>query len=391
MEKGIPKGVNLLTKATAIRYFGWGLGEAFIPIFILMFSDTFLKAGILASIYDLVFFLSLPIAAYLADNVKAKRIILTGYIMYIFIGLGYFLAGLTSSILFLILARGLNGLSYSLDQTARETYIMRHVPKSKESRVFGHFDFLTSLWWMVAVVIGILSIKYVPIYWLLLFITPTTIISFLIVSRLKEKPINKRNNISILKNAYLKMVKEVKSFDNGLKTLSVLYLGLGVVASIIYFFTPVIAYSKGESMVQAVTIVLAYTLPYLFGDYLGKIADKYKEKIYLLGIFSLMLILGSLIYISNYFLILITVFIASTIFELMYLTNYHIMARIASRIHLGEVDGSLNLIGSLGAVIGPILFGFLVDNINLTNAYLIIIGITLLLFGFIYAKRKYLK
>ncbi len=386
----IQKGVKLLINATSIRYFGWGLGEAFIPIFILLFSDTFFMIGILAAVYDIVFILGLPFAAYLADNVKAKKIILAGLLIYIFVGLGYFLAGLTSAVIFLIFARVLNGISYSLDQTARETYIMRHVPKSKESRIFGHFDFITSFWWIVGVLIGLILFQYMQIYWLFFFIIPTSIIAFFVVSRIKEKPLNKRKKLIAVKDAYLKMFGEIKKFNQGLKSIAILYFGLGIVASVIYFFTPIIAYSKGEHIVPAIIIILAYTLPFLFGDYLGKIADKYKEKIYPFGLLALLLIVIGLIYNTNYFITLFIVLIASTIFELIYLANYSVMVRISNRIHLGEVDGSLNFIGALGAVIGPILFGLLVDIINITIAYLTIIFMILALFCFICAKRKHL-
>ncbi len=386
-----PKGVRLITLATSVRYFGWGLGEAFIPVFLLFFVDSFLKVGILASIYDVAFFLAIPLAGYLADNIKAKRMIMAGLIIYIFIGLGYFLAGLTSMLIFLILARALNGISYSLDQVARDTYIMKHVPKNKESRTFGNFDFITTFWWIVAVIIGIFFVKYVPIHWLLFFITPTSIIAFFIILGIKEKKSKKKRTAFSIGEVYGKFFREIKNFNKGLRLLAIMNFVFGIIASIIYFFAPAISYLGGESIIQAVIIVFVYSLPGLFGKHLGKIADRKKEKIFIFGVLFLILLLFSLMYISNYYVILVTVFLASMTFELFYLAGQGVIARITERTHLGETDSSLNAIGSLGAVVGPILFGFLIDRVNLSSAYLAIIFITLLLSILIYKRKDYLK
>ena len=85
---------------------------------------------------------------------------------------------------------------------------------------------------------------------------------------------------------------------------------------------------------------------------------------------------------------LITVFFASVIFELISLTNKGMVARLADRTHLGETDGSLNGIAALGTIIGPILFGFLIDSLSLTKAYIIITSITFLALLIVVKTRK---
>ncbi len=390
MMQGIPKGVKQITLATAIRWFGWGLGEAFIPVFLLIFAGNFLGMGLLASAYNIFFFLSIPLASFLADHVRARRMIMAALIIYVFIGIGYFLAGLTSAIIFIVLARAFNGVAYSLDQTGRETYILRHTPNARESRVFGRIDFITNFWWILAVVIGVFLVKYVPIHWLLLAVTPTSIISFFVVSRMKGKSPSKKKRIPIL-HAYKKFFSEIRKFKKGLRLLAIMYFTFGIISSVIYFFTPAIAFSKGGTIEGSVIIVLAWALPTMFGVYFGKIADRKKESVYFAGILLLAIVIFSLMYFSNYYAILATVFFASCIFELFYLANKGVIARISERTHLGEVDGSLNSIGSLGAVAGPILFGLLIDIFNTMVAYSVIIAIILSLSVLIYFKREYLR
>ncbi|MEJ2267744.1 MAG: MFS transporter [Nanoarchaeota archaeon] len=144
-KEEVPKGIKKLTLSTSIRWFGWGLGEAFIPVFLLLFSVNFLEAGIFASIYHVLFFISIPLVGYLADNIKTKTMILAGLVIYVFIGMGYFLAGMTGAIIFIALSRGLNGISYSLDQIGRESYFMKNSSKKEISQIFGYCAYLNCL------------------------------------------------------------------------------------------------------------------------------------------------------------------------------------------------------------------------------------------------------
>ena len=393
MAVRIPKGVRMLTISTAVRWFGWGLGEAFLPVFFLLFMKTFFGVGLVASAYNIVFFLAIPFASFLADNIMPKKMILAGLVIYVFIGLGYFAAGLFAAAAFLFIARALNGVSYSLDQVGRETYIIRHTPNREESRVFGRFDLIANFWWMFALAIGLVLVTYfsVPIHWLLLFIAPTSIISFFIVLKKVKGKKPPRSRKSSFLGVYKKFFNEIKRFSKGLRLLAMMYFAFGIIASIIYFFAPTISYSEGGSLVKSVIIILAFNLPTMLGEFLGRIADKRREATYFSGVLFLALMIVSLMFIKSYVLVLLTVFFASTTFELFYLTNKGVIARITERTHLGEVDGSLNAIGSAGAVIGPVIFGLLVDQLSVTAAYLAVIAMILVLSVFIYRGRHYLR
>lgn len=392
-KEDISTGVRLLTWSTSVRWFGWGLGESFTPIFLLLFSTNFFETGLLISVFNLVLFLAIPLAGFLADNIKIKKMILAGLIIYVFIGLGYFLAGVTGAIIFIIIARALNGISYSLDQVGRESFFIRQSPKNKISWVFGQFDYITTIWWLLAVIIGFSLVKFmsVPIHWLFFFVIPTSMISFLIVLKLKERSKNRlETNSSILK-IYIKVINNVKNFNHGIKIVLFLSFILGMISSIIYFFVPASSYLKGDGIVNAALLALVYSIPHLFGRSLGKIADSKREKVYLFCFSSLVVLLAGLILLKNYFLVLLIVFIASIIFELLSLTNKGMIARLADRTHLGETDSSLNGVSALGAIVGPLLFGFFVDSIGFSKAYFII-AVLLVVFSIVILKKiKHLK
>ena len=177
----IPYGIRLLTTATSVRWFGWGFAETLIPVLLFSFGNSFAEAGLLKASVDITFILSLPIIGLYADKVRATTLLLISYFLYIFVGLGYFLAGVTGLVIFILLARFINGISWGLDVVARETYFRRHVVENKIATAFGYFDTVANLWWIVAAIIGIFLIKYFSISTLLLLIAPFSLISFLII------------------------------------------------------------------------------------------------------------------------------------------------------------------------------------------------------------------
>ncbi|MDP3966147.1 MAG: MFS transporter [archaeon] len=391
-RKEAGKGIKLLTLSTSIRWLGWGFGEAFIPIFILLFSSNFLETGILASSYYLLFFLFLPISAYLADNFKVKNMILASMIIYLFIGLGYFFAGVTGAVLFIVLSRSLNGVSFSLDQIGRESYFMRHSPKGKVSEAFGRFDFITNLWWILAVFVGLFLVEFVniKIHELLFLIVPTSLISFFIILKLREKNKKKKVKFSV-KKAYLKFFKEIKNFNRGLRLIAFLTFVFLIFCSIIYLFFPISSYLEGNGIVSSAILALVYSIPFIWGARFGKIVDKKKDKVYLFGGVFLILILLSIAYFKSYIILLVVMLFSSAIFELLSLARRGLIARLGDRTHLGEIDGSLNGIAALGAILGPILFGLLIDLFGMKTGYTIIAGLTLVSLVVFIVKRKHLK
>jgi len=98
----------------------------FIPIFLLSFANDFFGTGLLLSIYDVVFLISIPVVAYLATYFSGKKLILWGLALYPLIGLFYFLGGVWGALAFVILARAINGVTYSLDRIGKMTYIRQH-------------------------------------------------------------------------------------------------------------------------------------------------------------------------------------------------------------------------------------------------------------------------
>ena len=182
----IPLGVRVLTWATSIRWIGWGFGESLIPIFLFKFAKSYAETGLLRSAYDIAFIIMLPIVGILADRMRATTIILIGLLMYIFVGTGYWLAGISGMVIFIVAARFFNGIGYAMDAVGRETYFRRHVASKNLATAFGYFDTVADFWWIAASLFGIILVKFLSIGTMLLLITPAVIVAIAILAKFRR-------------------------------------------------------------------------------------------------------------------------------------------------------------------------------------------------------------
>jgi MFS family permease len=137
LPQKIDQGIRIITWATGVRWFGWGLFETLFPVFLFSFSGSFAETGFFKSIYYIFFLLAAPIAGLLADRIRATHVIILALCVYPFIGLSYFLAGFFGVSIFIVIARALNGAAYAFDVIGRHTYVRRHVAPEHVGRTFG--------------------------------------------------------------------------------------------------------------------------------------------------------------------------------------------------------------------------------------------------------------
>ena len=187
-EFSAPLGIRIVTIATSVRWAGWGFAESLLPVFIFSFSRSYAEAGLIRAAYDVSFILALPVIGMAADRFKASSIIMVGLLLYTFIGASYFLAGVTGMVLFVVLGRFLNGITFAMDSVGRGTYFRRNASDGKLATIFGYFDTIANFWWVVAALSGMWLIQYFSINELLFLITPTSLIAFFIIWYFQKTP-----------------------------------------------------------------------------------------------------------------------------------------------------------------------------------------------------------
>jgi MFS family permease len=384
----IPHEAKVLTAVTSIRWIGWGFAESLIPVLLYSFGHTYAQAGLLRSAYDIAFIVSLPLVGVFADRIRATTLILTGLFLYLFCGLAYFLAGITGVVVFIVLARGINGVAYALDAVGRDTCIRRHTTASKLATVFGYLNTVANFWWIAASLFGILLVKYFSITSLLFLITPTALISIGILMKFRKK---KNEKIGIPERAKVPLssfFKEMKLWNIRLKSLLLFNFFISFTGAIIIFFLPIQAYIKGEGFSFIILMGIVMTLPTLFDWQLGKLFDGKGVKIFTQSLFLFSALIFSLVFFSQYAWQLVVLFVVNLIIQLLSLGANEMVTVHAEPEHFGRVDGIMQSISDIGSMLGPITIGIIMDAYSVQLAYSILGTIILALAIIFYTMNK---
>lgn len=378
----IEKGVRLISVATSIRWFGWGFAEAFLPVFLFSFAHTYAETGLLRSVYGIVFLLSLPIVSWFADRVASRKLMLAALLLYPLISISYFSAGVLGVVAFVVCARAINGVAYALDSVGRSTYVRTHAKESNIATSFGYIDSVSNFWWLVAVFLSVILVRYIPVHYLFLAIIPTSLIAILFVRKLPNGntalELTKEDRLSVF-GSYNSFFKIIVSWGKQVRWLAVLLFFVGVIATIGEFFIPIYAFTQNESLWKVILLIGFATFPTLLSSPLGAIADKYRRTIFWACGFSAVL-LFALAFIVSFPAQLALVFFIGVCLQLLSLAVDREVTFQVPREHIGSLSGAFQGVSQASEIVGPIVLGISIDLLSM-QATLIGLG----LFSFIFA------
>jgi DHA1 family quinolone resistance protein-like MFS transporter len=367
-SKEIPPGIRLLTTVTSIRWFGWGFAESLIPVLLFSFGNSFAEAGLIKASVDITFVLALPIIGMFADKVRATTLIVISIFLYLFVGFGYFLAGVTGMVAFVVLARLVNGVTWGLDVVGRETYFRRHVSKDRTATAFGYFDTVANFWWMVSAVLGIFLIKYFSITELLFLITPFSFIALLVLSNFRKTE-EKMDAVKTQRFSF-NFLKEIKDWELVLKGILGFSFLISFTASVVVFFLPIELYKEGGSLTLVILMGIVYALPALTGWSLGKLFDTKGYGTLGTGLLFFALLLLSLSFLTSFFWRIIIMFLISVVLELISVGSNELISATSKPEHFGRVEGVMRSITNIGDMMGPLVAGILIDLTSTGSTYI---------------------
>jgi MFS transporter, DHA1 family, multidrug resistance protein len=391
-QKSIPDGVRTITRATAVRWIGWGFAEALIPVFIFSFSHNYATSGLLSSVYDIAFILTLPIVGLFADVIPSAAIILVAVLFYPLIGISYFVAGVTGLVIFIVLARVINGVLYAMDSVGRESYIRQHTKPKHASLVFGYADALANAGWVAAALCSIALVRFLSIPWLLLLIVPFSIIAFFMILPLvdRKKDFGQGSKLPSPVEAYTSAFREIILWDWRLQFLAMVDFFVSFASAVVAFFVPIYAYTQGTNLGGVLLIGVALTIPYVFGFRLGKIIDHHFKSSLPYGLFLLSAFLFILSFANHYALQLAISFCVAMVVEFIVLANAGTITVVSKPDHFGRVTGLMDSIGDLGSLAGPIVVGILIDALGIAASFRLVALVMIVLLGMFLLGRRYL-
>ncbi len=388
-NESLPPSIKLIAWARTIRWIGWGFGESLIPLFIFYFSHTFAEAGLFQSIYYIVTLIALPIIGAWADQTSAKYLIIVALILYPFVGISYFLAGIFGAAIFIVLARSLNGFLWGLEDMGVSTYYRRMTNHNAIGTSFGYIDAWSNFGWIIAALIGMVLVSFVPIYWLLLAVSPFAVIALCVALRApKDRP--KQNRPKSLMTSYGKVFEEWRGWDGHLWLLSALVLFSAVVNALMWFFIPIDAYIQGVQPTFVVLLMIVAALPILFGYPLGKLADRHnKYGLTAMGLMGTALIMAGVALFPQYAIKLIASFLLGIVLELFSIIQKSLVTTLGPAETYGRRGGAFESVVTLGDLAAPLVLGVALDILGFKSVSVIVAGLAMVLsMSYVIMKKR---
>jgi MFS family permease len=389
-QKTIPDGVRVITRATAVRWIGWGFAESLIPVFLYQFSHNYAASGLLSSAYDVAFILTLPIVGMFADVIPSAILIVVAVFFYPLVGIGYFIAGVTGLVAIVVITRFLNGILYAMDSVGRESYIQQHTPPKHASLVFGYSDAVSNFWWVVAGIGGIFLVRYWSIPSILFLITPFSIIALFMLLPLVDwkRDLGSGVRLPSPMGAYASAFKEIILWDWRLQFLSLIDFFVSFTSAVVMFFIPIYAYTQGTNLGGIIVIGIALAIPYVLGFKLGSIIDHHFKNSLAYGLLIITALLFALSFAHQYIWELGISFLIAVAVEFIVLANAGTITVVAKPDHFGRVDGLMSSIGDFGSLAGPIVVGVAIDALGFATSFRLVALVMLILFGVFLIGRK---
>ena len=389
-KETLPYGVRVFAWARAIRWIGWGFGEALLPVFIIVFSKSFAEAGFFSSSVDIAGLISLPFIGFWVDKIPARRLVLLSLVLYPIVGVGYFLAGALGLAVYIIIARIANGVTWELENVGIETYYRRTMNSDHIASSFGYIETWSHVAWIVAALIGMVLVRYMPIYYLLFLIAPFALIAYFIALKApKDSPkADNRPKLSFV-HTYRKTMSEWRTWDSGLWMVSVLILFSSIMSALMYFFIPIDAYLTGANLPMVVLITVFGSVPALFSYKLGRFVDaRNKYRLIAFGLFATALIVLGLAVFPQFWFKLLAVFLLGITLELFYVAQSALITTLGPSESYGRRGSAFESVITLGDLTAPIILGVGLDILGFSNVALITAVIALVLaVGYRWVKK----
>ena len=371
----IPRSIKLVTWVRAIRWFGWGFGETLLPIFIVTFSASLTEAGFVSSMCDIVFLLTLPLVSLLADSMPSRTLLAAGLIISCLVGVSFSMAAATKLLLFVLLARAINGISFCLDTVATDTYLRRTASRDRIASAFGYLGSVSNLVWLVAAMLGVVLVRFVSIGQLLFLIAPFSLLALVPLLGVQKDvpPLPRSPSIRAFLGSYARFRIKLAAMDRQLWQIAFFMFIFELASITALFFIPINAYRTGASLSAIAFLVVLSSMPSLVEFWLAKtfIAGSGKKRRRSLYVaMSLLPVLFAVIGAVETFSAQIVVALGIEVASVLGSLSLQSYATDVSRYEqFGQISGVLEGAITLGGFLAPITIGVLSDSIGFRDTY----------------------
>lgn len=339
------------------------------------------QVGIIISIYTLSAILIRPITGFALDSINRKWLYLAAFLLFTLI-FGFY--SLVISFISLLIVRFIHGFAWGITTTGGSTSIVDFIPEHRRGEGIGIYGMSFTIAMAIGPFIGLTiinSFDYSHMFWIAAIISLSGFIILLFV----EFP--KYHNENKPKLRFNKLFSK-RAFP---VSINLLIINISYGALITYVTIYAVEKNFENSGVFFLVFAIGVAISRLIA---GKVFDKYGAAT--LGISGAGLIIAGFVilgFADSYIQFLISALINGFGFGTISPTFSTMVNNLVHRNMRGAANSTLFIFLDLGIGIGAFIFGFLMEFINISNAYLICSFVALagLLFFRIITLKHYQK
>lgn len=388
--KGLPREVAVLSAVAFCVALGFGILAPALPVFARQFGVSALEASAVISVFALVRFITSPLSGALVDRLGERVVLSTGLII---VAVSSAAAGLSQTYTQLLVLRGVGGLGSSMFTVSAMALLLRVVDNDQRGRAAGAFQGGFLLGGVAGPAVGGLVVAWsirAPffVYAATLMAAAVVALVFMAKSRLRERE-EQVSHGEANKLEQLRVALRERAYRAALATNLVIgFVAFGLRSSAVPLFVTE-GMQRGASLTGIGFLVAAAVQAVLLLP-AGRIADtEGRRKALLFGTWGTTLGMVVLTItdiavngwgtqaVAGTALFLLAMAIQGAAAAFLGSAPAAVVGDVMSGRKGGIVVATFQMMSDLGAVVGPLVAGFLVDAFDFDWAFAVGAGLSL--------------
>jgi len=367
---GLPREVAVLTVIAFFVAIGFGIVIPTIPIFARSFGVSAFAASSVVSIFALMRFASSPISGKFVDKFGERQVLYSGLLI---VSISSLLAGLSNNFLQLILWRGAGGLGSAMFTVSAFSLILRLAKPNQRGRAVSAFNGGFLIGGLAGPAVGgiVISISLRAPFFVyaisLLFAAATAFFM------LRKAPLSdiEKNQSEETKEGIFEFIKALKiqPYAAALSVnLATGFISYGMRSAILPIF--VVEGLLQKPSLIAIGFLVTSATQAIFLSLAGRTTDdKGRKPAMLIGTSTMLLAVALLIAVPNTFGFLLSMALGGIAAAYMGAAPAAVVGDVIGNKKSGSLIAGFQMTTDFGAIVGPLVAGFLVDHAGFNWAF----------------------
>ncbi len=393
--KKVPQPIKIIAGMMFWFEFGFGFIDPWWSIYIEKITDNLFITGVIISLFSLAgLALALPLGQVI-DRFDHKVIIRISLVMYLIVAGLYFTAGYLNSVVLLVAAVLINGVSSIIIYETSQAYVDNHYQGDKSFN-YSFFITLAAMGYMVGTLAVLAVVTWWPLYYGFLVVALFVLLTLVIERHLPSTSTQTAPVSLIFKDLF-----SSQSFGKAIKALPhynlFFYLQIVAIFCLLFIqfgfmvFLPLFGLEQQLNLLQIGLVSIFFQIPILFSMYFATLLESVPKKYIVFSFFTLVSILMFIFFIIHSpAIFFLTSFLLSSSLVILNLTIRPVIFSLSPDHLEGEAASITKFAEKAATISAPLVVGWLAATYHIIFSYMLfaVMALFLGLVGF-YFYNKY--